>query len=315
MHTSNPITLEIRMPFYPAPSVYEKRRLFSLEDLQRAEDYVAALRREMEGCAGEYADCQVEAIHVGGGIAAHVADEALGDLLRDLRGWFPVTPDAEITWNAYPGMVSAETLYSCKKGHVTGLDIDYATADPFESDALQRFLPPSAMDVTARVLAGSTLRLSFDLLLGLPGQSEVSLQRTLEKISSYSAKEIVLHLLEEIPGTLFARELAGAYRKSTSPRRHLPDEKERTVLWQSAEKWLVKNGYEPSFPGHYALPGQASRYHHLLSGDCPRLGFGLGAFTKMDGVCAVNTQDMDYYLRHSSEPEKITSLTWQESGS
>lgn len=301
-----PVVLSLTMPFYPIQSAYDSRRLHTMENVARVEAYVAALRREVEAAAPDYADCQVEAIRVGGGIACHGADEPLGQLLRDLRGWFRVAPEAEVTLTAHPGMVSAETLLACRRGHVTTLSMDYVTADSFESEAMGRFLPPSAMDVTMLMLGGAPLALSFDIITGLPGQSPESLRQTLAKAQSYHAKEIVLHPLLVVPGSVFAAQTA-AWAGSASPRKHLPDEKERAALWRFADEWLRQQGYQPTLPGRYALPGGASQYHRLLDKGTPLLGFGTGAVTRMDGVEAVNIDDLDAYIRYAPDPEKTVA--------
>ena len=37
------------------------------------------------------------------------------------------------------------------------------------------------------------------------------------------------------------------------------------------------------------------------------LGFGVNAVTRMDGVEAVNTGDLNTYIRFSPDPEKLTA--------
>lgn len=305
-----PVILSIQTPFYPIPSSYDKRCLHPMSNPALLEAYADALRREIEAAAPDYADCLVEAVQVGGGIAGHAFDEQLGALLRDMHSWFHFAPDAEISLEVHPGMVSVDTLTACRRGKVTTLRVDYATADVFESEAMGRFLPPSAMDTTRMILANATVRLSFDLLVGLPGQSAGSLVHTLEKAAAYGAAEIVLHSLELVPGTPFADRQAAAYAASTSPRKHLPNEKERAALWQSAEEWLDAHGYHPTVPGRYAQEGGASRFHQLKAEKHALLGFGVGAHTRMDGVEAVNISGLEEYIRYSPDPLKLVERAW-----
>lgn len=302
-----PVILSIQTPFYPIPSTYDKRRLHPMNSPALLEAYADALRREIEAAAPDYDDCLVEAVHVGGGIAGHAFDEQLGALLRDMHRWFHFAPDAEISLEVHPGMVSVDTLTACQRGKVTTLRVDYATADAFESEAMGRFLPPSAMDTTKMILANAPLKLSFDLLVGLPGQSAGSLLHTLDKAAAYGAAEIALHPLELIPGTPFADQQAAAYAASTSPRKHLPNEKERAALWQSAEEWLDAHGYKATVPGRYAQSGGASRFHQLKAQNAALLGFGAGAHTCMDGVEAVNISNLEDYIRYSPDPVKLVA--------
>ena len=302
-----PAILSLTMPFYPISSSYDRRKLYPMENRALMERYVAALRREMQGAAPDYEEFEIQALHVGGGIAGHAADEALGELLRDLRGWFHFAEDAQILLNVHPGMVSTETLLACTRGKVNWLSVDYATADPFESEAMGRFLPPSAMDTTMMVLADAPLRLSFDVLVGLPGQSEGSLRSTLDKALAYGAGRVVLHKLELVPGTVFAERDSVQYRDSASPRKHLPDEQACEGLYQYAAGYLRQKVFRATAPGCYTLAGVASPYDELREQKCPQIGFGLGSVTRMDGIVAQNTLDMDTYLRYSAMPEKITA--------
>ena len=163
------------------------------------------------------------------------------------------------------------------------------------------------MDTTMLVLKGSDLRLSFDVLIGLPGQSEASLEITLNRVIGCGAEEIVLHRLEAIPGTVFADRDIIRYRDSVSPRLKLPDDAACRDLFHFAKQHMSERGFTPAAPNIFARNGVSSAFDALDSQGCPRIGFGLGAKTRMDGILALNTRDMDLYLRHSGEPEKITA--------
>ena len=304
MSSLTPMVLDLRMPFYPIKSTYDKRTLVEMQDPAMVQAYVQALRREAEAAAADYADCEILAVHIGGGIAGHADDEGLGQLLRDMRRWFHFADDAQVSLKVHPGMVSVETLNACQRGRVNRLSVDYVTSDPFESEAIGRFLPPNVMETTMMVLGNSPLALSFDLITGLPGQSEASLMRTLDQVKAYGAKEIVLHPLQIIPETAFA-DRCREYASSTSPRRHMPNEKESDALWHAAQAWCAQEGYLPGSPGRFALPGWESTYHRLMAEGIASLGFGLGAVTRTDGAEAVNISDLSSYIRYAPDPTKI----------
>ena len=126
-----PLILSLRVPFYPVRHSYDRRILFPMEDTALTDAYAAALRKEIESSAGEYDDCLVKAVHIGGGIAGHVFDEALGTLLKDMHSWFHFSDDAQVTLKIHPGMFSVETLNACRRGGINRLSVDYVTSDPF----------------------------------------------------------------------------------------------------------------------------------------------------------------------------------------
>lgn len=302
-----PAILSLTMPFYPVKSSYDRRRLFPMDNPALVEDYIAALRREIQGSAQDYEEFGIQAVHIGGGIAGHAADDALGLLMRDLRSWFRFNDDVQISMNVHPGMVSADTLQACQRGRVNWLCVDYMTANPFESEAMSRFLPPSAMDTSMIVLSQSMLNLSFHVLFGLPGQSENSFRNTLDKVIGYGAKEVVLHRLELVPGTPFAEQDIVQYRCSRSPRLSLPDDDACEQMKLEADRYLTERGFSMSAPLCWSSEGTSSRFDVLDGRNCARIGFGLGAITRMDGIEAHNTLDMNVYLRHSDDPGRITA--------
>lgn len=303
---STPILLSLNIPFCPVRCAYCDKGNDVIGDFAVLKDYIAALRREVQASARAFDDCQVQALWVGGGIAGHLFDEELGELLRDMRAWFRFSADAEVTLKVHPGMVSTETLAAVRRGGVTRLSVDYATAEGFECEPLGRFLPPGAMDVTKMVLAGAPVQLSFDVLTGLPAQTAGTLERTLQRVADYGARHVSLIPLRVAAGTPFADGWAKENAGSVSLRRRLPDETERDALTEHAGIWLCEHGFEPGLPGEYALPGCACRYLALRHGGCQELAFGAGAKTRIDGMVSENIRSVKDYCRFSPDPERLT---------
>lgn len=306
MRMPTPILLSLNIPFCPVRCAHCDKGNDVIGDLAVLEDYISALRRETEASAHTFDDCQVQALWVGGGIAGHLFDEALGELLRDMRAWFPFAGDAEVTLKVHPGMVSAQTVEAMRRGGVTRLSVDYVTADSFEGEPLGRFLPPGAMDVTKMVLAGAPVQLSFDVLTGLPAQTAGTLEHTLQKALDYGARHVSLIPLRVKEGTPLSENWMKANAGSTSLRRRLPDEAERDALTAHAGEWLRERGFACDAPGQYALPGCACRYLALRRAGCQELSFGAGAQSRIDGMVSENIRDVKRYCRYSPDPARLT---------
>ncbi len=305
-----PVLLHLGMPFYPVSRPWTSERLLVATDVDRAA-YVDALTREVLGAAPDFADCRVPAVLVGGGggIAAHMADDRLGALLRDVRQRFDLTCDdgapAEVTLTAHPGMVSAATLDACRKGHVTRLHLDFGTSSAAEARELGRFMGPEAMEVTRTVLAASKLDLAFGLLAGIPGQTARSAVASVEAVLGYGAAAVTLREFELDPASALAADRAAhddAWRAQVAHR--LPDAGERAELLAAMADRLRDAGFAEYLPGEWALPGHESRYLQLEAQGSELLGFGLGACTRFGGVEARNTGDLATYLRFSDDPER-----------
>lgn len=301
-----PILLALNIPFCPCRCDYCDKGCRVIGDLQVLDHYADALMREVEASAHQYDDCQVQAVWVGGGMACHLFDEKLGLLLRRMKEWFSFAPKTEITLKAHPGMVSTETLAAMRRGGVTRLSLDYVTANSFEAAPLGRYLPPSAMDVTHMVLAGAPVAMGFDILIGLPAQTQGTIVQTLERVLAYGARHVSLIPLRVVPGTPFAEKWVRENAGSTALRRHLPDKAECEAIQRRADCWLGEHGFRAYLPGEYALPGEESTYLCLKAEGCEELAFGAGAVTRMDGICSRNIHAIGEYCRFSPDPQRLT---------
>lgn len=301
-----PILLFLSIPFCPARCGYCDKGCDVIRDLSWLDRYADALSREIEASAHQYDDCEVQAVWIGGGIAGHLFDEKLGELLRSMRSWYPFAQHPEITLKVHPGMVSTETLAAMRRGGITRLSIDYATANPFEYEPLERFLPPSAMDITQMVLASFPVSRSFDVLTGLPAQTPGTIVQTLEQTLRYGAQHIHLIPLRIVPGTPFAERWVRENAGSTALRRHLPDKMEREAIHAAADTWLREHSFSEYLPNQYALPGCESTYLRLEHAGCAQLAFGAGAISRMDGLKSQNIRSVTDYCRFSPSPEKLT---------
>lgn len=302
------VAMSLAMPFYPIERAWTSEALLLAPNVDRAA-YLAALSREALGAAPDFADCRVPALWVGGGIAGHMADDALGALLRSLRQSFDLTCEdgtpAEITLAVHPGMVAASTTDACRIGHITRLVFDYATSSPAEWQELGRFMGPDAMEITRTVLGPKNrLDLAFELLVGIPGQTERSARASVEDVVALGAAHVRLKPFALDPACKLAAERAKQTEHWRSHQLHrIADDAGRAQMLAIMGERLRAEGFAEYLPGEWALPGHESRYLRMRAANSELLGFGLGARTLFQGVEARNTCDLATYLRYSDDPE------------
>lgn len=298
------LLLYMGTPFCPQQCAFCKKKALEARVDSRSR-YISALCREVQAGAPDFSDRTVPAVWIGGGVPGHMFDEDLGVLLRSLPSLYNMEDDPEITLKVHPGMVSVETVNACRRGRVTRLSVEYLTASSFEHEGLSGFLDTKAMDVTKMVLSNSAMDLSFDLIVGAPGQSAKSLQQTIDVITGYGASHVSLYPLELIPGSaLFVDRQTNAEKYQKSLRKHLPTATEKRELIAVAHECLISQGFSRYLPWRYALPDAVCRYLLLESQGMDTLGFGLGAQTIFDGIYSENTSDLNTYLRYSDDPRR-----------
>jgi oxygen-independent coproporphyrinogen-3 oxidase len=280
------ILLYLNIPFCPKKCPYCYKNIHEFNGSCDVQSYLPSLEREIRLTAEDLDDHVVKAVWIGGGIAGHIFDRELGTLIRQFPKWFAMDENAEITLKVHPGMVSAETLNACNRAGINRLSIEYVTAIKPEHQSLGRFLDPEAMRVTDMVLAPSHLKRSFDILVGIPGQTELSLKQTLQSVIGYQAGHISLYRLNgETSSADGLAEYAGHY--------------------------LAEQGFVNYLPDQFALPGQECQFRKLSAEDMEYLGFGPGAESYLDGIHSLNSQHLETYLKYSDEPERLIVKMWE----
>ena len=242
------------------------------EDAARA--YIKALCAEIRRRAPKAAGRATDTVYFGGGTPSLLGGR-LTDILDCIAGCFTLAPGAEITAEANPGSCDAQTLRALKAGGFNRLSIGMQSGDPGELRALGRRHSPE--DVKRAVSDARTAgfgNISLDLMLAVPGQTQESLERTLDFAFTLDPEHVSAYLLTIEPGTLF-------YKKRDAL--CLPDDDGQAQLYLAACEALERAGYEQYEISNFAIPGFESR-HNLKYWDCREyLGFGPGAHSFFGG--------------------------------
>ncbi|HXO74187.1 MAG TPA: radical SAM protein, partial [Puia sp.] len=91
--------------------------------LNRKNDFIIALLREMELRQGYTGGEPIETIYFGGGTPSLLDAGELETVLNQIRTLFPITADAEITLEANPDDIDTARLQSWRKAGVNRLSI------------------------------------------------------------------------------------------------------------------------------------------------------------------------------------------------
>ncbi|MBP3927302.1 MAG: radical SAM protein, partial [Clostridium sp.] len=106
------------------------------EEVQR--QYVEALKQEIVQSRKLKEEYQVATVFFGGGTPSLLPGEALAGILEELRKWFCICPDAEITVECNPGTLTEEKLAWYRKAGVNRLSMGLQSAQNQELKLLGR---------------------------------------------------------------------------------------------------------------------------------------------------------------------------------
>ena len=179
-------------------------------DQKTQEQYTDALIREIQAFpdAEQYVVCSV---FIGGGTPSVLSKEAIGRILETVRRKFHFVSETngdfgsvEITIECNPGTAGEEKLSYYRKIGINRLSLGLQSADNRELVLLGRIHTWEAFLETYHAArhVGFT-NINIDLMSGLPGQSVVSWERTLDQVLALEPEHISAYSLIIEEGTPF----------------------------------------------------------------------------------------------------------------
>ncbi len=224
----------------------------------------------------------VDTIYLGGGTPSLLDGERLASLLGALGNIFAITPEAEVTLEANPETVCAEAAHGWRRAGVTRLSIGAQSFDPGILGLLERRASPK--DVERAVAAGAEaafLHLSMDLMMGVPGQTNASLERDLLMASGMPLDHLSVYGLDLHPNA----RLAVAVERGSAI---LPSEESSARFYELSHDLLAGAGFEHYEISNFARPGGRSR-HNMKYWRCTEtIGLGPSAWSRFGGELSGN---------------------------
>jgi putative oxygen-independent coproporphyrinogen III oxidase len=234
------------------------------------DDYLQALRADLEAALPLIWGRPVISIFLGGGTPSLFSPAAIDRLLSDLRALLPLAADCEITLEANPGTFERERFAAFRAAGVTRISIGVQS---FDDACLQRLgrVHDGGQAAAALAAAGQLFdEVNCDLMYALPGQDLAALERDVEQALALAPVHLSLYELTIEPNTLFALH---------PPPRPGDDEAAQMQAW--LERRLGDAGYEHYEISAHAKPGHFCRHNlnYWEFGDY--LGIGAGAHSKL----------------------------------
>jgi len=229
-------------------------------------------------CAAELA---VDTVYMGGGTPSLLAPADLGRMLDALRGSFRCALQ-EVTLEADPETITAEKVQAWASAGINRISMGTQSFDDRELSAagrLHRSADIYTADKTLRV--NGIHNISFDLIAGLPHQTEESWKRTVSELIALAPEHVSIYMLEIDEGSRLGREvLKGGARYSAGT---IPVDDSIADFYEYACVELSAAGYEHYEISNWAKPGLRSKHNLKYWTREPYFGIGAGAHS-FDGA-------------------------------
>ena len=279
--------------------------LSGLQDEKTIERYVAALISEIEACGNRQDFARkyiITTIFIGGGTPSILCPEQIQRIFDTIKKTFSLSQNPEITIEANPGTVTGEKFEIYRQCGINRISFGLQSANNDELKLLGR-IHTYADFLTRYFLARECGfdNINVDLISAIPKQTLGSWEYTLKRVVALEPEHISAYSLIVEEGTPFANR----YGEGCPGEKDLPGEEEERKIYYRTEEILKQAGYHRYEISNYAKTGKESLHNLGYWERKEYLGLGLGAASLIENTRYHNTDNLNFYIEHSAEPNVI----------
>ena len=170
--------------------------------------------------------------------------------MKQIVKHFHLSKNPEVTIEMNPGTVSEQKIATYKRAGINRFSVGLQTAIDEQLQEIGRIHGVRDYLYTATLLKGENF--SADIMLGLKGQTQEDVKKTVEVVAASGAKHVSMYALTPEDGTpIYTDYLNG----------ELPDSDEVASLYEYGRKLLQEKGYARYEVSNFAKKGYESRHN------------------------------------------------------
>lgn len=247
--------------------------------------YTDALLRELAKN-----DRRPDTLYFGGGTPALLTPQQVESLITAAN---PL-PEAEITLEANPDVVTPERLTGFRAAGVTRISFGVQSANNAQLRRLGRtHTAEGASQALTWAREAGFAEICGDIMLALPEYSNAEFDATLALLQQGGCTHISAYLLKVEPGTAFYR----------NPPVGLPDGDAAADFYLYAVDQLEKAGYKQYEISNFCRPGHEGRHNLLYWDCCDYQGYGPAAHSCVGGVRKYWPNDVQAFIDGTAAEE------------
>ena len=281
------------------------------------ENYLTTLSREINLVADQLIEHPIiRHLHFGGGTPTIMSPQAFLELVTHLRQRFSFADNAELAIEIDPRTLSREMTSALAVAGITRASLGIQSLDPVVQRAVNRVQDFDLIaQVTEDLRAADIRSLNFDLIYGLPLQTEASCIDTARQCIALQPERFAVFGYAHVPSfKKHQRKIDEAALAGSAGRLAQAD---------AIAKTLVNAGYQRIGFDHFALPGdaissaqRAGRLHRNFQGytdDCSNtlIGFGASAIGRFQQGYVQNEVSVPRYAARVTNGEIATARGYE----
>lgn len=302
-NSKNGISLYIHLPFCESLCTYCACNTRITVNHAVEEPYIETLLREWQLYLSLFKDTpRLKEIHLGGGTPTFFSAPHLKTLIQRILSSSNVCEHAEFSFEAHPDNTSSEHLQTLYDIGFRRVSFGIQDFDPKVQEAIHRRQTVEQVKAVvneARRIGYTSI--NFDLIYGLPFQTQDSIIHTIQAVNHIKPDRIAFYSYAHVPW------VKPGQRKFTEI--DLPVDSIKRKLYETGLQLFYQSGYEAIGMDHFALPNDSlfksihtktlhRNFMGYTSGQTQLL-IGLGASSISDtGTCLMqNTKTVEEYTK------------------
>ena len=296
-----PLSLYFHIPFCNTICYYCACNKIITKDHGRSAKYLKYLAKEV-ALQSRYLDGEHEVIqlHWGGGTPTFLSHDEMRQLMETTRKHFKLLDGGEYSIEVDPRKVDTATVALLGELGFNRMSVGVQDFDERVQQAVNRI---QSEEETANVInaarANGFKSISVDLIYGLPHQTVMGFNRTLERVLAMDPDRLSIYNYAHLP-SLFKPQ-----RRIAEP--DLPSADAKLQILALAIRKLTEAGYVFIGMDHFAKPDdelavaqRQGRLHRNFQGystyaDCDMLSFGISSIGKVGPTYSQNVKTLDEY--------------------
>jgi oxygen-independent coproporphyrinogen-3 oxidase len=299
---SRQLSLYFHIPFCNTICYYCACNKIITKDHGRSARYLKYLAKELalQSSYLEGGDHEVAQLHWGGGTPTFLSHDEMRQLMEATRKHFTLIKDGEYSIEVDPRKVDTQTVELLGELGFNRMSVGVQDFDEGVQQAINRIqTEEETLGVMNAARANGFKSISVDLIYGLPKQTVIGFNRTLDRVIAASPDRLSIYNYAHLP-SLFKpqRRILEA---------DMPSADARLQILSLAIRRLTDAGYVYIGMDHFAKPEdelaiaqRQGRLHRNFQGysthaDCDLLAFGISSIGKVGPTYSQNVKTLDEY--------------------
>jgi len=298
---SRPISLYFHIPFCNTICYYCACNKIITKDHGRSAKYIKYLGKEM-ALQDQYldGDREVTQLHWGGGTPTFLSHDEMRQLMAMTRQHFKLADNAEISIEVDPRKVDRETVALLGELGFNRMSLGVQDFDERVQVAVNRVQSEEeTFNVMDAARKNGFQSISIDLIYGLPQQTLMGFNRTLERVLAMDPDRLSIYNYAHLP--IHFKPQRRIHEDQ------LPHPDTKLQILSLAIRKLTEAGYVFIGMDHFAKPNdelaiaqRQGRLHRNFQGysthaDCDMLSFGISSIAKVGPTYSQNVRTLDEY--------------------